>query len=122
MRERFTAILTAALLVCLAIFGSVIASAATLEAEITQPEGCVGEGICDPVTEFRIYEVTGELVGVAATQGISTFDLDYELVNGEEYCFNFTAFNDVESAVAQSCAVAEFGAPTSPAIIRLEFK
>lgn len=122
MRERLAVIASASLLTLAAIFGSVSASAAILEAEITQPDGCIGAGVCNPVIEFRVYEATGEFIGVATTQGVSTFELDYELVIGQEYCYDFTAFNGTESAATQACAVAELGEPTSPAVIRLEFK
>lgn len=112
-------ILSIILLLALSIQG---AFAATLEAEISHDGQCEGSGICQPVTEFRVYETNGDLVGTASTQGLSTFDLPYEVVNGQEYCYDFTAFNGEESAPVRACDTAEFAQPTSPAVIRLEFK
>lgn len=101
-----------------AILGPVSATyAATLISDISHDGTCIEAGPCAPVSEFRVYEATGDLIGAVANQGVSTLDLDYSLVIGQEYCYDFTAFNGQESEPFRACATAETVAPTGPTVI-----
>ena len=91
--------------------------AATLISEISHDGTCTESGPCAPVSEFRVYEATGDLIGTAADQGVTELELDYSLVIGQEYCYDFTAFNGLESTPFRACAVAETVAPTGPTVI-----
>ena len=117
MKTSAATVMTQSLLILSGIFGSVTGFAATLEFNIEHSGACVTPTLCAPVSEYRIYEATGELLGTAATTGTTELTTDYGVLVGQEYCYDITAFNGEEGEAFRACAVAGTSAPVSPTVI-----
>jgi len=86
-------------------------------APVTTCEGSVGP--CLPVSEYRIY-VDDNLL---ATSSGTAIEVLFHMAIGQEYCFEATAFNGLESArSAPSCYTPTAATPEAPIIISLPIR
>lgn len=99
------------------------AFATTLRVTITHDGSCVEEDLpCPAVTEFRVYETDGTLIGSVGASGQGDLTLDYSAVVGTEYCYDAAGFNGEEGVRLQACKVYEIGRPTAPTVIDMRFQ
>jgi hypothetical protein len=108
-------------LIVLALLVSNGASAQTgqIQFEISPVTTCSGAGICNSVTEYRVYS-QGSTVALASSNSTTTQPVPFQMDVGTEYCFEATAFNGLESARSQSvCYTPTAARPDEPVIINL---
>ena len=86
-------------------------------APVTTCEGSVGP--CLPVSEYRIY-IDDNLL---ATSSETAIQVPFNMIVGQEYCFEATAFNGLESArSAPGCYTPTPATPDAPVIISLPIR
>lgn len=109
----------AALSVMLLIALNVNAQTGQIQFEISPVTTCSGAGICNPVTEYRVYS-QGSTVVLASSNSTTTQPVPFQMDVGTEYCFEATAFNGLESARSQPvCYTPTAAQPDEPVIINL---
>lgn len=89
---------------------------ATIDFSIGPVTTCVqGEGLCFPVTDYRIYVVGG---GLLVSSELTEFDTPFAMEIGREYCFEAVAYNGLESDRSQHvCDTMTIAKPNAPAIL-----
>ena len=111
----------------LALFMSKLVSAqpgqsvdATIEFSLAPVTTCEGDvGPCLPVSEYRIY--LGD--NLLATSNDIAIEVPLSLVVGQEYCFEATAYNGIESARSEpNCYTPLVATPDAPVIISLPIR
>ena len=89
---------------------------ATLDFSVGPVATCVqGEGLCFPVTDYRVYVVGG---GLLVSSELTEFDTPFAMEIGQEYYFEAVAFNGLESDRSQPvCDTMTIAKPNAPEIL-----
>ena len=104
------------LALCMSVQVSAQSVDATLDFSVGPVTTCVqGEGLCFPVTDYRIYVVGG---GLLVSSTLTEFDTPFAMEIGQEYCFEAVAFNGLESDRSQPvCDTMTIAKPDAPEIL-----
>lgn len=78
--------------------------------------------ICEPVTEYRVYDVTGDNMLFVGGDANPIFTRNYPAESNVEICFVATAFNGLESMpTAEVCLTPTVARPLAPGYFEVTF-
>jgi len=79
-------------------------------------------GICEPVYEYRVYDVTDGNAELVATSPTPNFVANYPAETGVQICFVATAYNGLESSPTyEVCVTPEVARPLAPSQLEVSF-
>ena len=101
------------------------AHAATFNFEVDAVSTCevtAEPTICEPVTEYRVYDVTGDNMLFVGGDEATTFTRNYPAESNVEICFVATAFNGLESMPTDEvCLTPTVARPLAPGYFDVTF-
>lgn len=109
----------------LALSLSLSSQAATFSFSMTAVTDCettTTSSICDPVTEYRVYDVTGDNTLFVGGDANPSFTRNYPAQSNVEICFVATSYNGLESIpTSEVCVTPTIARPLPPELLNVVF-
>jgi hypothetical protein len=108
----------------LLIFGAQQAFGATFEFSVDPVTSCEysPNSVCEPVTEYRIYDVTDGNAILVMSSSVTVFEGNYPAETNVTQCFVATAYNGLESEPTQEvCVTPTVSRPDAPSVLEVFF-